>query len=386
MSDSHTIEISALAHGGAGIGRIEGQVVFVPGTVPGDTVRVAVTKRTKNALFGELQEIVTASPDRATPPCPNFGRCGGCTWSHVAYPAQATWKQDIVRQSLRRLAGADVEVGWVEDASLRLGYRTRAELHGDGKHLGFFQPGSHTILQSTECPTCHPNLNTAWQALMPLGIKGTVTVTVNPEGEEVLVWTQFVKRKLNDRFPLTNTPNDPERHQFLFDGIPIVNGTFSQASLLLNRLLQRETRKAIGKADSLLDLYCGNGNLSLPSADSMRVVGADHNRAAIRAARNAGRGDYRTGGEEIMKKLLVQEPWDVILLDPPRTGAKELAPAMAKADARAIVYVSCDPATLARDIKTLEQGGWQPMSVTAVDLFPNTPHVETVCRLERVSG
>lgn len=383
MPEIHTIAISALAHGGAGIGRIDGQVIFVPGTVPGDTARVQVKKRTKNALFGELSEVTTPSPDRVVPPCANFGRCGACTWSHVAYPAQADWKQDIVRQSLRRLAGVEVEVGWLEDASLRFGYRTRAEFHGDGKYLGFFEPGTHTILHSTECPTCHPRLNAAWRDLGPLGIKGTVTATVNPEGEEVLVWTQFVKRKLNDRFPLTNTPNDVDRHQFLFDGIPVVNGAFSQASLLLNRLLQRETRKAIGKADSLLDLYCGNGNLSLHLAESMRVVGADHNRAAVRAARNAGRGDYRTGGDDIMRKLIAQEPWDVILLDPPRTGAKDLTPAIAAADAGAIVYVSCDPATLARDIKLLQAGRWRPTAVTAVDLFPNTPHVETVCMLER---
>lgn len=380
----HTIEITSLANGGDGIGRIDGMVCFVPYGLPGDTLRVRITRSVKNARWAEILEVLSPSPERTTPDCPVFGHCGGCAWFHFAYPQQAEWKQRLVRESLERIAGISTELEWRENPALRLGYRTRAEFHGDGKRLGFYAARSHDIVNIDQCPLCHPKLNAALPTLHKAGIKGAVTITVNPEGDEVLVWTTFTKRSLKDRFPLSSTPADKTpRSQFMLDGVPVVNSGFSQASLLLNRLLVKTTQEMIGKAESLLDLYCGSGNLSLALADRMRVYGVDHHHASVKAADKVGKAHYEAGTEEDMVKQAATDDWDIILLDPPREGAKAVMPALSACQARAIVYVSCDPATLARDLKTLAAAGWKPVRTVVLDLFPNTPHMETVCRLER---
>jgi len=388
MKDIHvsqTIEITAVGHGGAGLGRIDGQVCFVPYGIPGDTLAITITKSTKKVLWGELVEVIEPSPDRVEPNYPGWTRSGVSTWLHFKYPAQAQWKRQIVRGCLGHIAGIDeLEIGWREDPELRTGYRTRAEFHGDGKRFGFYALGSHDIVDTTRCPLCHPKMNDALTQLRELGLKGSVTVTVNPEGDDVLVWTGFQSRKLKDRFPLAGSSKD-EGHpsRFFFDGIPIVNGTFSQSSLLLNRLLVDTVHQYLGKPTSVLDLYCGNGNLTLGLPERCEVIGIDHNKLAVKAADRVGRGTYYAGQESTMIKRIKEDQWDAILLDPPRAGAKVLVPALAQCHARTLVYVSCDPATLARDLKGLYDGGWRVVQMNALDLFPNTAHVETVCLLKR---
>jgi 23S rRNA (uracil1939-C5)-methyltransferase len=385
------VQITGAAHGGFGVGRIDGRVLFVPYALPGDTVRVTIERESKGVLWGRIEEVVDPSPDRVDAQCPYFGTCGGCTWLHFAYPAQAEWKRRIVRDCLQRIAGMGVTVGWTEDDGLRLGYRTRAEFQGDGTRRGFHALGTHQIVDVDRCPLCHDKLNAALARLRTVAYKGPVEIVVNPDGDEVLVWTKRRHRKLKNAFPLAGTPGDKGRRaSFLFDGVPVVNGAFSQSSLLLNVLLVRTVHDLIGAPGSVLDLYCGTGNLSLGLAVE-RVLGLDQNPAAVRAATRAvragaagsARAEYRRGRDSAFAQALRTEHWDAVILDPPRTGAKAIAPALGNADADAIVYVSCDPATLARDVKTLAQSGWHIARTTVLDLFPHTPHVETVCRLVR---
>jgi 23S rRNA (uracil1939-C5)-methyltransferase len=195
----------------------------------------------------------------------------------------------------------------------------------------------------------------------------------------VLVWTGRPVPGLRGVFPLADdTGRDRPRRQFLFDGIPIVSGGFSQASLLLNRVLVRVVRDAIGDSASLLDLYCGSGNFSLSLPADWRVLGLDRHAPSIAAAHAVGRHDYTVGDESAFVRAIAREPWEAILLDPPRQGARAIVPALAQSSASRLVYVSCDPATLARDSKALLAGGWTLARLTAVDMFPNTAHVECV--------
>jgi 23S rRNA (uracil1939-C5)-methyltransferase len=382
---NETVEITAVGHGGAGIGRIAGQVCFVPYGLPGDHLSVKIKKATRKALWAELVEVLEPSPDRVEPNYPGWQSSGVSTWLHFKYPAQAEWKQKIIKGCLSRIAGIDdVSLAWRENAELRTGYRTRAEFHGDGKRFGFYALGSHDIVDTTTCPLCHPRMNHALTRLRELELKGSVTVTVNPEGDDLLVWTNFNSRKLRDRFPQSGTPKDERApSRFILDGVPIVNGGFSQSSLLLNRLLVETVHQYLGKPTTLLDLYCGNGNLSLGLPEKTEITGIDHNRIAVKAADRVGRGTYFAGDEGKMIKRIKEDQWDAILLDPPRAGAKNLVPHLATCHARTLVYVSCDPATLARDLKGLCAGGWRIAQTVALDLFPNTAHVETVCQLKR---
>lgn len=376
---SETMEITALAHGGDGIGRVEGQVCFVPFALPGDTVRARIVRRAKRVLWAEIEEVLAPSPDRL----PGVRPAGHAMWLHFAYPEQAVWKRKLVRDLLARIGRLDAEPGWAEEEGLRLGYRTRAEFHGDGRAFGFFERGTHRIAPAASCPLNHARLDEALARLHPLGLDGEFTVTVNPEGDDTLVWSRAAPAALREAFPYTNTPRDPDRHAFVFDGAPVVNGAFAQASLLLNRLLMRTVDEYVGGADSLFDAYCGSGNLSLPLAGRMRVAGMDHHRPAIAAAAALDAGAYRVGGEPDMARAIAGESWGVVLLDPPRQGAKALMPALGRCAAGAIVYVSCDPATFARDAAALHGAGWRIERLCVVDLFPHTPHIETVCRFVR---
>jgi len=342
-----------------------------------------VVRESKRLLWGSIQAVLEPSPHRLEPTCPHFGRCGGCTWLHFAYPAQAQWKRQIVADCLARIGGLEADVEWAEDPACRLGYRTRAEFHAGEGGVGFYAEGTHRVVDVQRCPLCHDRLNQVLGRLRALPIRSSVQVVVDPGGPDVLVWAKRPAAALKRAFPVVESPHGPATpSHFVFDGCPIVNGAFSQSSLLLNRLLVSTVQSlAQPPGERVLDLYCGNGNLSR-SLGAPHVVGLDHNAALVHAANAAAPGDYRVGDETAFAEAL-QQPWDTVLLDPPRAGAKAILGDLAQCEARQILYVSCDPATLARDLRALTAQGWRLARCVAVDLFPHTAHIESVCRLER---
>lgn len=375
----YEVRIERVVAGGHGLTHVDGAVCFVPYGLPGDRVALAEVRKRRGVLHGRIDALLEPSPDRRETACPVFGRCGGCTWLHFAYPAQGEWKREIVAESFQRIAKTEVEVGWAEEPALRLGYRTRATFHMGRGACGFYAAGSRTIVDIAECPLCHPRLNAALRTLREQRCTGSFELTVNPEGDEVLLWTRGPSRALRRAFPMTNSSKDAQaRFQFAFDGVPVVNGTFSQGSLLLNRKLVSVVREALEECGSVLDLYCGSGNFTRGLGADRHVLGLDRNRAAVEAADSLRPGSYRVGDERAFQAALSERHWDAVLLDPPRQGARALMPALARSRAGRIVYVSCDPATLARDSRTLIEAGWTVQRATAVDMFPNTPHVETV--------
>lgn len=379
----NTLEITSLAHGGYGVGRIDRQVWFVPYGLPGDILQVSEARRSHGIVWGKIEEIPGPSPHRVQHTCPVFGSCGACTWLHFAYPAQLEWKQRIVLDTLKRLGGVEPrESTAIEDPELRLGYRTRAEFQGDGWKRGFYAEGSHDVIDVTMCPLCHPKLNAALTQVREANVTGPVEITVNPEGDDVLIWTAKPNRRLLKALPSAQSfESSEDRRQFQFDGVPIINGAFSQSSLLLNRTLRSIIHETLAGAENVLDLYCGSGNLSL--ALDADVIGIDRNRAGIAAAQALQRHDYRDGDDGDIICAVEAKPWGAILLDPPRTGAIAIMQALAESGAARIVYTSCDPATLARDAKVLIKGGWIMTRATVVDMFPNTAHIETVGVFER---
>ena len=389
------LQITGLAHGGYGVGRVEGQVCFVPYALPEERLRVGVARRSKGVLWGEVIDILTPAPARMKAACPRFGVCGGCSWLHFAYPQQGEWKCRIVQDCLRRLGKIETEVRWLEDATLRTGYRTRALFQVQDGRTGFFAGGSHTVVDLESCPLLHPRLNEALALIRGARPKYAVEVVVNPEGRDMFVYEPHTSGQQGSASRMSVTPSRLARafpdgvgeRFFLFDGVPVCNGAFSQSSLQLNRLLRRLVEELVGGAKRVLDLYCGSGNFSMGLNSAIQVLGMDHNETGIRAAQSVAgpNREYRAGDERAFVAALM-ESWDTIILDPPRLGAKEILPALATSKAGRLVYVSCDPATLARDMKDLVSGGWELTSVTAVDMFPNTSHVETVCLLERNSS
>lgn len=382
--------IHAVAHGGDGLGRLdEGQVCFVPFALPGDRVRVRIQKRSATATWARLLEVVTPSPHRTEFIGDNPAMAEAYIWGCFGYPEQGEWKHKIVAECLRRIGKIETEVEWVEDPGQRLGYRTRAEFHGDGTSLGLYAAESNRIVPMTRCPLCSDAVNSAYATLAELRVRGSVMITAHPDTDQVMVWSiPSELDRVREAFPLANALGDGRpRAVFEVDGVPVVNGAFCQSSLTLNRILLRVVSEMAGNPASVLDLYCGNGNLSLWLARrGARVEGYDHAPEAVQAADALGLGRYHRGGEVAMAEAVARGGFETVILDPPRSGALALVPVLEKSDAERIVYVSCDPATLARDLKLLALGGWRPERVVGLDLFPQTPHVETVCLLRRESA
>ena len=377
------VNIETVVHGGHGLARIDGQVWFVPGALPGDVAELRLLERRKGVGWAAIARLVTPSEHRTAAECDVYGRCGGCDWLHFSYPGQGEWKLRMTRECLQRIGGIDCDLAFVGDPELRLGYRTRARFHSRGPGaVGFYAPKSHDVVPIASCPLCHPRLNEALSRLHGADFHGDAELAVHPESGEVLAWAQGDRAALGRLFPQPEQRAEG-RASFQFDGRPIVAGGFSQSSLLLNRLLTSTVENMLEGARAVLDLYCGNGNLTLGLPDGVNVLGLDQDRAVVAAADAQDRGTYSACRENGFVSFIRQGEWDAIVLDPPRAGAKAIIGALAVSRAERLVYVSCNPATLARDLRELAGSEWSVSRGAVIDLFPQTPHVETAVLVER---
>jgi 23S rRNA (uracil1939-C5)-methyltransferase len=412
------VSIESLAGGGAGVGRIDGKVVFVPLTAPGDLVKVEITADRRSFFLGRLREVVEASEKRDTPVCALFGSCGGCQWQHLRYGEQLLAKGDLLRNALLRIGG-NTGTGPIDviPSPLAYGYRHRCRIqvaHRRGKIVsGFFRAGSHEVVPVGECPVLHeplrrllPHLTRILSAqrralrdlrglelasdwsggLARLSFLGTVARLSPP-----WLLREELARAARDEGVELVFPGKDERGLALGEGergLLSTGETFTQVNLRQNVNLVREVLSLAGavRGEETLDLYCGIGNLSIPLAEAgATVFGVDSNPSSIRCAReNAARLgvkniSYRRGkAEEAVADLAGEgKEFGVVVMNPPRSGARETVRALPSLSAPRIVMISCDPATFARDTALLGEGGYRLESLRALDLFPQTFHVET---------
>lgn len=382
------LEITALAQGGEGMARLEGMVWFVPFAYPGDVVSARVICRHRSWGRAVPENLLVTSPFRR----PFIGGADApeqaYLWGSFDYAGQAEWKPRLAAETLRRVGGILVEPEFVSAPEpLRLHWRDRCTFHPSRTgHPAYYLWHTHAPAEVGQCPLASPSVNRGLSELARTGHTAPVTLTAHPLTGEIMAWcADRDHARLASALPFpVNSPGEfKSPRRFMMDGTPVVNGAFCQSSLMLNRILRERVALALSDAETILDCYCGNGNLTRTAAGRAAVLGFDLNTAAVEAARSALGGDYRTGNETAMVEVLESSRFDVVLLDPPRTGARALAPALARCRASRIVWVSCDAATLARDLATVLAGGWTLQSCTVIDMFPHTPHAEIVCVLER---
>ncbi|HWR98818.1 MAG TPA: methyltransferase domain-containing protein [Candidatus Methanoperedens sp.] len=420
---AQTIAIERLAAGGDGVGRVGGKTVFVPLSAPGDIVAAEIVEERRTFCRARLLRVVTPSPDRAEPSCPHFGTCGGCSWQHLAYPAQLAAKRAIVADALRRIGGLDPPSLPPTLASpLVLGYRHRARLHavraGDAVRLGFFRAGSRRIVPIQSCPVLHLALNIALGALAaalrrpraPLapGTEvridtdwegSTLRLTLHGPGGAALRVPAFLDQALREAAAPAGIAVDTGGDRSLplrlgpdAGDLVTTGATFTQVNLAQNRALVATALDLAGvrPGDEVLDLCCGLGNLAVPAAArGARVLGVDLDGEAVRQARDNARraavdatfvrGDAAAGAAALAAE---GRRFDLVLLNPPRAGARAACAALTALAPARIVVVSCDPATLARDAAVLAAGGLRLAAAQPLDLFPQTAHVETVARFD----
>lgn len=381
------VEIERILPGGVGLAHAEGLTLFVSLTAPGDIVRVQVDRVRGKMAFASVLEVIKPSPVRVEPPCPYFGRCGGCDFQQLNYEAQLKAKVAIIRDCLHRIAHIETppEID-IQASPNQWRYRARANWQFDPqtKQLGYFERGSHRVCDVEYCAVLVPELQKTLEALRAQIAQDSFRperrdIEAVAGAEAVSLSPAFASFQTNE---VTRTIAN-EIYHFNADAF------FQTNHELLDSLITETTREIHGQV--AIDLYCGVGLFTLPLARSFKeVVGIEESATASRFARrnlqdaqlfNTQIVTARVG-DWLHDNSVSFESVDFLLLDPPRSGAENIVVAGILAmRPRRISYVSCDPATLARDLKKLLAGGYALDSVAAFDMFPQTNHVETVARL-----
>lgn len=389
------VRVTSMVNGGAAVGRVGDLVVFVDGAVSGEVVRARVTERRRNFARATVIEVVQSSPDRVAPPCPYFGPCGGCQWQHLAYVAQLNAKQEIVRDQFRRgLAFSDGELGAVlrEPIGMIEPWRYRnsvtVEPDRDGKP-SFHHLHSAQLVPIEHCPISQPGISAALRELYARGIAAETTIRAREDGDGVAFTAskrETVQQSLLGRsfrvsggaFFQVNTR--PE----IRPGTPTPQ---SMADLLAGEVL---TGLALTGTQSVLDLYAGVGVFAVLAAPrARRVIAVEEVGVAATDARfNAQIAGTRNVEVHTRRAELFlstfRERIDVVVLDPPRAGcAPPVLDGLLRLRPRRIVYVSCDVATLVRDLRVV-RSEYRLESCRIVDMFPQTFHIETVNILTRM--
>lgn len=391
MPDALEVRIEKVVYGGDGLGRVDGQAVFVPFTAPGDRVTVRVTERHKGFLRAEVVSVDAPGPDRREPRCPHAGTCGGCQLQHLDYPAQVAAKAAFVRDALERIGKlplhADVPVAC--DPDHEFGYRVRATAHtvqlDTGALFGFYGARSHRIVDVRRCPLLVPELDVAWQAAH--------------SARDRLARARTVELVAGDADaaaapPVPGIGRGPVAATIHGATYAYGPGSFFQVNRpLVGALVDAVTSGDPSPGGTALELYAGVGLFTVPLARRYgRVVAVESNHEAVARARENlsrnGVSNADVAGADVVTWLSSADaratPFETAVLDPPRTGlGAKGATALARLAPARIVYVACDPATLARDARVLVDAGYRLASVRAFDLFPQTFHVETVAVFER---
>jgi 23S rRNA (uracil1939-C5)-methyltransferase len=421
------VRIASLAAGGAGVARLaNGTVVFVTGAAPGELVEIAVD-RTVKPPRGRVLRVLEPSPERAVPPCPHVGVCGGCDWMHLSPAAQQKGHADIVRDALgHALPGVTLPEIVVHAAVAERGYRTRARLFlktdRHGVHVGYRAAGSHELAAIDACVVLDPTIAAVVADLggvlagargegdvrLARGHGGLPVISLSWKGEIAsATWAALDARIAGGAWAGAEvalagtgrpaTFGDPRPVILAADGLPLViaAGGFAQpsdegAAMLARRVdeLSREPPRPESpeRPRNVLELFAGSGTLSVllargAASFSAVEVAADAAAAARENMHARGLAARISAGDA--DAVVIAGDTSTVVLDPPRTGAPGAARAIAASSARVVVYVACDPVTLARDLAVLTSRRLAITDIETFELFPQTSHVETVVRLAR---
>lgn len=442
----HTLDITGYTAEGMGVARLEGRVVFVPCTIQGERWRVRLEKVNKNVAWGRGVELLLPSPQRIEPDCPLYGKCGGCQFRHMTYAEELRAKGQRIADALERVGHVSLDLPPVLGAADPLRYRNKVQFpvsqNRQGLSIGYYRPRSHDVLNAPDCPLqpeAVTRLRGAFQAWMqahglPAYDEGTgrglirhLYVRTSSRGESLVcvvangdklpcadALVDSLRRAEPGLAGVVLNVNTRDTNVILGDRYTPLWGqdwleeelcqlTFRLSVPSFFQINRAQTEVLYGVAldfarltgaETVLDLYCGIGAISLALARRAgRVIGAEIVPQAVDDARENARRNGISNAEffcgdagAVARKLDAEgvRP-QVICVDPPRKGlASEVPAILADMAPERIVYVSCDPATLARDVDRFVQLGYCPMQAQGVDLFPRTAHVETVCLLSKL--
>ena len=390
--DNGRVRIEKLIYGGAGLARVDGQVALTPFVLPGELVETSIVRTRKDMIEGELTRVVEASPERAEAPCPHFSICGGCHYQHANYEYQLRQKCEILKDSLRRVG----RVTPPEEIAIVSGppweYRNRAQFHFDEGQAGFLEAGSHTLRPVDRCPISSPKLNEALAALTKMAkdrrfpdFLRSLEIFTNEEQVQVnVIETEGGRHTAKVFFEWCEQAiPGAVSGAIQYGGFRVSYGSFFQ----VNRFLVDElVAVAVGNAsgDRALDLFAGVGLFTRALLKQFRKVTAVETGAS--ACRDLEVNVEQARVERMQAGMYLEDlkvTPDFVLADPPRAGlGKAVVKQLARLKPQRIAIVSCDPATLARDLAGLLAEGYEIEKMTMIDLFPQTYHLESVTQLK----
>jgi 23S rRNA (uracil1939-C5)-methyltransferase len=417
-----TLEIGALSYGPYGIGRIGGKAFLIPQTAPGDVVAATVVEAKERYAIGRVAHLLHASPLRQSPPCPYVAECGGCSWQHLGYEAQLRAKEQNVGDALSRIGKLDgFELRRIVPSPEPYHYRRRVRLQRQGTAVGFYRAGSHELVEVASCMIADQRLNTAlspvrhWAAELRTAIEHVEIVAGDKTHEIVMLADAAVEFVPTDEAACAALISRSGIAGVIVRGrgwrrtwgrteISLDSGpdgcleaqadVFTQVNAQGNRRLVDQLLRAgeFTDMDRVLELYCGAGNFTIPIARRVRGITAlEGYRPAVESARRSAQLNGIDNVEwlcapvprGVARLRTRRETFPKIVLDPPRAGAKGIERDLTMLGAEKIVYVSCNPTTLARDVAAFSKHGYRLRSVQPIDLFPQTFHVETIAELTR---
>jgi len=417
-----------LTHDGHGVADVGGRRVFVPGTLPGERAVVAPRRKRRRYTEADLVRVVEPSPDRVVPPCEVFGRCGGCALQHLGYDAQVRFKRKMVEDAFTRIAGLEPDEWLAPIVGPEWRYRRRARLgvkyvEAKGRVLvGFRERGAPYITDMSRCPVLVPPFDTLIGELA--GMIGesrlkrrlpqievaagddaaaiVLRVLEIPDGDERRRFAAFGAEHGIDVYLQTGGVGtveplgEPRPLRYRLPDFDVTLEFMPTDFIQINAAVNRQMVAAavelaeVRPDDRVLDLFCGIGNFTLPFARrAAELLGVEGEAGLVARAMHNARQNGVDNARFVAADLaepdwpFYRREWDIVVLDPPRTGAEEAVRRLGRAKPRRIVYVSCHPATLARDAKILSDAhGYRLRAARVLDMFPHTHHVEAMALFE----
>lgn len=391
--DRLNVHVDRLSVGGRGVARHQGLVIFIDLAAPDEDVEIELSNVKKNFAEARLIRVIKTSPHRVTPPCPVAGVCGGCNWQQVSYPEQLKQKRALVIESLRKFSGfalSEQQVAEVVASPNEFRYRNRIQLHHSGPRAGFHKRGSHEIVDIDDCPITEKKIACEIPRIKKEFVHrkaGRIELYLSQDGE-------FSVRDLS------STDERAADNQNLDE----VGPAFAQVNTAQNiRLIDFVIERLKISVDrsrpaKIYDLYAGSGNFTFPLARALPelpLIAVELNKESVERATAVIERDFKhhrdicfvqsdvgayLAGHSLGNEIVSQA--SAVLLDPPRTGCgPEVMASLASARPQEIVYVSCHPVTLSRDLQALSQCGYGVEVIQPFDMFPQTDHVETVIHL-----
>lgn len=388
--------ITDFNHTGEGIGRIDGKIIFIPKTIPGDIVLVKDIKDFKSYYKGTVDKVITPSPDRIPPKCPYYDLCGGCDLLNINYSNQLSYKQNKVKNILKKYANIDIDLE-ILSSQKEYGYRNKITLQVENGKLGLYQQNSNTLVEIDECLLVSTNVNNLIKIIknnLDLSLVSNIMIreykdnlmlqfigNINKSNviNQLSKYTKVIY--LNDLLLYGDKNLEVKLGNYKYKVSPssFFQVNYESATKLYDKIIEY-----LGPDNNkVLDLYCGTASIGIYISNYCKeITGIEINSSSVKDANENIKlnnlNNIKVLKGDVGKLLTTKDKYDAIIVDPPRSGLdKKTKETLLKIKSKKIIYVSCDPITLARDLNTLKEL-YDIKDITLVDMFPNTYHVESV--------